>query len=60
MSGGGVVWGGGAAVGVLAFDGWLHLDDGFAWGPSFDAWLTANKEKVEEVFFFPTPLCDEN
>jgi len=32
-------------VGVLAFDGWLHLDDGFAWGPSFDAWLTANKEK---------------
>lgn len=32
-------------VGVLAFDGWLHLDEGLTWGPSFVSWLTAEKEK---------------
>jgi hypothetical protein len=32
-------------VAVLAFDGWLHLDEGLAWGNSFSTWLTSNKEK---------------
>jgi hypothetical protein len=32
-------------VGVLAFDGWLHLDEGLTWGPTFVTWLTAEKEK---------------
>jgi hypothetical protein len=32
-------------VGVLAFDGWLHLDEGLTWGPTIITWLTADKEK---------------
>jgi len=36
-------------VAVLAFDGWLHLDEGLAWGNSFSTWLTSNKEKVGEA-----------
>jgi len=36
-----------SAVGVLAYDGWLHLNEGVdAWGTAFFMWLTSPKEHV--------------